>query len=67
MLQGLSPNEKAKELRIADNLLMQHFETFFSGISDFDQLEDRTQALASALATVMKVRESSIRVIFSRR
>lgn len=56
LLQGLHPGDKQRELKVADVLLMQHFDTFFSGVSDFDQLPDRIQALAAALATVVKVR-----------
>lgn len=43
MLQGLVYGDSVREKKIVDALLLQHFETFFSGVSDFDSLPDRIQ------------------------
>lgn len=43
-----------KICKVADALLMPHFEIFFTQSSEFDKLPARTQAAAAALATVVK-------------
>lgn len=73
LLVNLVPGDKLREARVVDHLLMPHFETLYStmlGARDtnspshilnieYDMLGSRIQALASAVATVLKVGWSS--------
>uniref|UniRef100_A0A914V3D3 Phorbol-ester/DAG-type domain-containing protein n=1 Tax=Plectus sambesii TaxID=2011161 RepID=A0A914V3D3_9BILA len=55
MLAGVVVGDRAKELKVADTLLMPGFERLFAGAADFESLETRSQALACALGTVIKL------------
>ncbi len=55
LLAGLTIGDRAKELKIADTLLMPPFERLFMTAADFDALDNRTQAIVSSLATIIKV------------
>lgn len=56
MLQGLAVGDRVRELKIADALLTPHFEACFTpSNADYESLTPRVQALASGLATVIKV------------
>lgn len=70
LLAGLTIGDRPKELKIADTLLMPAFERLFMTATDFDALDNRTQALVSSLATIIKVFDyryfRSIDIIFSK-